>query len=104
MFDLVQREERMRNGGIPEQRGQTTDYRALQLSDLMKNLCIKMHRIDIYLCMNFQKSLFLVTLLIFSGAMVCVIAAYSLAPHHNSVVIRRPRGHQDTHLLIMNIL
>ena len=46
MFDLVQREERMRNGGIPEQRGQTTDYRALQLSDLIKNLCIKMHRIS----------------------------------------------------------
>ena len=46
MFDLVQREERMRNGGIPEQRGQTTDYNALQLSDLMKNLCIKMHRIS----------------------------------------------------------
>ena len=67
MFDLVQREERMRNGGIPEQRGQTTDYRALQLSDLMKNLCIKMHRIDTYLCMNFRKSLFLVTLLIFTG-------------------------------------
>ena len=104
MFDLVQREERMRNGGIPEQRGQTTDYRALQLSDLMKNLCMKMHRIGIYLCMNFQKSLFLVTLLIFTGAMVCVIAACSLAPHHNSVPIRRPRGHQDTHLLIMNIL
>ena len=40
MFDLVQREERMRNGGIPEQRGQTTDYRAMQLSDRMKNLCM----------------------------------------------------------------
>ena len=46
MFDLVQREERMRIGGIPEQRGQTTDYRALQLSDHMKNLDIKMHRLS----------------------------------------------------------
>ena len=41
--------------------------RAMQLSDRMKNLCIKMHRIDTYLCMNFRKSLFLVTLLIFTG-------------------------------------